>query len=270
VFDGGPDGGGEADNQAMMHFLQVRIEALREAVAPEAGVILIHHTRKSSKPQLAEDPFQALSGAGSLRSVYTAGIVLVRPDENLPQRQAYFELRNGPPIETKILLRRDNGWIESALNDQRLAMQGQGTRHDAERRRQHDVILQLIYDEAASGRAYTPTQFAEQFENRGGLSGANTIHRRISVLSTKGYIRFFKNAADYGLDLPRRSKFGFMCVEGMILGGRSEASDPETGEITTERRVVPTHYKYPQTGENLPVEDPENWTYDDAAEGSVA
>jgi hypothetical protein len=193
--------------------------------------------------------------------------VLVRPDENRPQRQAFFELRNGPPIETKILLRRDDGWIEATLNDQRLAMQGQGAKHDAERRRQHDVILQQIYDEAAAGRVYTPTQFAEQFENRGGLGGASTIRGRILVLATKGYIRFFKNAGDYGLDATKRSKFGYLCVEHMILGGCDEVCDPKSGEITTERRVVPTHYKFPQTGEILPVEDPENWTYDDAAEG---
>jgi hypothetical protein len=61
-----------------------------------------------------------------------------------------------------------------------------------------------------------------------------------------------------------------MCVEGTILGCSKEAYDPYTGEVTTERRIVPTHYKFPQTGEILPVEDPENWTYDDAAEDRAA
>ena len=49
LFDGGADGGGENDNAAMMFFLQERVEALREAVAPDAGLILCHHTKKITK-----------------------------------------------------------------------------------------------------------------------------------------------------------------------------------------------------------------------------
>lgn len=49
LFDGGPDGGGENDNTAMLFFLQERVEALRDAVAPDAGLILCHHTRKITK-----------------------------------------------------------------------------------------------------------------------------------------------------------------------------------------------------------------------------
>ncbi len=58
----------------MMFFLQERVESLREAVAPEAGLILVHHTKKMNKKQVAEDPFQALSGASALRGFYTSGM----------------------------------------------------------------------------------------------------------------------------------------------------------------------------------------------------
>ena len=67
LFDGGPDGGGENDNTAMMFFLKDRVEALRDYINPACGVILVHHTRKLSKQQLKDDPFLALSGASALR-----------------------------------------------------------------------------------------------------------------------------------------------------------------------------------------------------------
>jgi hypothetical protein len=124
------------------------------------------------------------------------------------------------------------------------------------------VILQLLFDQAAEGRVYTAAQFAEQFENRSGLGGRDTIGQRIAVLATKGYIRFFKNAAEYGLEIPRRSKFGYLCVEDMRLGPSMERVDPETGEvITTGTLVPPTRYKCPQSGAVLPVEDPSQWRY---------
>ena len=40
LFDGGPGGEGENDNNAMLFFLQSRVEALRDEVAPDAGIIL--------------------------------------------------------------------------------------------------------------------------------------------------------------------------------------------------------------------------------------
>ena len=80
VFDGGPDSGGENDNSAMMFFLKERVEALQAAVNPDAGVILVHHTKKLSKQQVKDDPFLALSGASALRGYYTSGLILHRPD----------------------------------------------------------------------------------------------------------------------------------------------------------------------------------------------
>jgi RecA-family ATPase len=60
LFDGGPEGEGENDNGAMLFFLQSRVEALRDMVAPEAGVILAHHTKKLSKQQVKDDPLPCL------------------------------------------------------------------------------------------------------------------------------------------------------------------------------------------------------------------
>jgi putative DNA primase/helicase len=62
------------------------------------------------------------------------------------------------------------------------------------------------------------------------------------VLTTKGYVKFCPNHEDHGLPPARRSKFGYLCVEGMHLGPVEEAIDLDTGEIVTPARwLIPTH-----------------------------
>ena len=266
LFDGGPGGDGENDNDAMLFFLQERVEALREAVNPDAGIILCHHTKKITKKLLAEDPFQTLSGASSLRSFYTSGVLMCRPDEDRPERKLFLELRNGPGIDAKIVDKVDGQWVEIDPRGERLVRREHGQKLDAERRRKHDVILQLIYDEAGASRVYTVNQFVERFENQAGLGSKDTIRDRLGVLGTKGYVKFFRNYEDY--ELPgARSRLGYLCVEGMHLGAVEETIDPDTGELTTAARpVLPTHYKCPQSGAVLPVENPEVWVYLDGAQ----
>ncbi len=261
VFDGGPEGASENDNNAMLFFLRERVEQLRDAVNPEAGIILAHHTKKISKKQVEEDPFLALSGAGSLRGYYTTGMLLYRPDESRTDRMLVFELRNGPGIATKRVDKSGGRWVELDPHSERLVNQDHGERLDAERRRKRDVILQLIFDEASECRVYTANQFAESFEGKAGLGANRTINERLAVLATKGYIKFFRNPEDYGLPPLTRSKFGYLCVEQMALPGK-EQIDTDTGEITRSCLVVkPTHYKCPQTGAVLPVENPDVWIY---------
>ncbi|MES9843211.1 MAG: AAA family ATPase [Candidatus Sedimenticola sp. 6PFRAG5] len=261
VFDGGPDGASENDNNAMLFFLRERVEQLRDAVNPEAGVILAHHTKKIGKKQVEEDPFQALSGAGSLRGYYTTGMLLYRPDESRTDRMLVFELRNGPGLPPKRVDKSGGCWVELDQHSERLVNQDHGARLDAERRRKRDVILQLIFDEAADGRIYTANQFAESFEGKAGLGANRTINERLAVLATKGYIKFFRNPEDYGLPPLTRSKFGHLCVEQMALPGKEQV-DTDTGEVVQSTVVVkPTHYKCPQTGAVLPVENPNIWIY---------
>jgi hypothetical protein len=269
VFDGG-DAGGENDNGAMLFFLSQRVERIRQAVNPNAGIILAHHTRKLGKKQFEEDPFQALAGAGSLRGYYSSGILLFRPDETRTTRQLIFELRNGPAIPMRHVDKIHGEWREIEAND-RLVLKEYGERLDAERSRKRDAILQILFEEAARGRCYTANQFAESFEGKAGLGGERTIRERISALSTQGYIKFFRNAADYGLSSIGRSKFGYLCVEAMVLLVQGDA-DPATGEIPTrELHVLPTHYKCPSSGAAMPVENPEAWVYqagDEPEEGA--
>ena len=264
VFDGGEAGASENDNNAMLFFLRDRVDQLRDAVAPDAGIILVHHTRKLSKKQVEEDPFQALSGAGALRGYYSSGMILFRPDEARSERRLITELRNGPALAAKIVDKEKGQWIEIDPSSERLVRQEYGEKLDAERVRKRDVILQVLFEQALEERVYTASQFAEAFENRAGLGGKATIYERISVLATKGYIKFLKNPEDHGLTRLSRSKYGYLCVEGMQLGTTEEVVDEVTGEVTeTVHALLPTHYKCSQTGAVLEVENPNVWVYPD-------
>ena len=143
VFDGGEDGGGENDNAAMMFFLTERVEMLREAVAPDCGIILVHHTKKMNRKLVAEDPFQALSGASALRGFYTTGIIMHRPDENDTARRLEIELRNGPALPAKLIDKVKGQWVELNPMNERLVRKEVGAKLDAERDRKGDVIVNL-------------------------------------------------------------------------------------------------------------------------------
>jgi putative DNA primase/helicase len=264
VFDGGEDGGGENDNAAMLVFLKDRVERLRDAIDPDAGVILVHHTRKLSKKQFEEDPFQALSGASALRGYYTAGMILFRPDETMPERKIITELRNGPALPAKVVDKQDGRWVEIDTRSERLVRKEYGEKLDGERLRKRDTILQLLYDGAIEGLVYTASQFAERFENGAGLGGRSTILERISVLTTKGYIKFFRNPEAYGLPELSRRRQGYLCVEGMQLGKSQDVVDEVTGEVSEAiHPLLPTHYKCRQSGAILEVESPDIWVYHD-------
>ncbi|MBR0679319.1 AAA family ATPase [Roseomonas eburnea] len=261
LFDGGPGGEGENDNAAMLFFLQSRVEALRDQVAPEAGIILAHHTKKLSKQQVKDDPFLSLSGASALRGFYTSGMILFRPDEEETPRELHVELRNGPALSPLLIDKAAGRWVELNRRDERLVRKEIGRKLDAERLRKHDVILGILLDEASEGRLYPMMQFAEAFENKAGLGSKHTIRERLSVLATKGFVKFRRDGSAFGFPAVR-SRFGYLCVEGMTLGGGVESVDPTTGEITnTAQPVLPSHFKCAQTGNALDVENPEVWVY---------
>jgi hypothetical protein len=256
VFDSSK-GANENDNTAMLQFLQERVECLRQMVNPMAGVILAHHIRKIQKKQLEEDPFQALSGAGAIRSFYSSGIVLYRPDEQQSIRRLCFELRNGETPPVKHIDKINGEWCEVDVESERLVNKHYGERLDAERRRKHDQILEIIFDEGRKGNLYTASLFTQVWENKAGLGGRHAIRDRIDVLTSKGFIKFNKDGA-------ARSRNGFLCVEGMEIPGGTEQIDTDTGEVTTPYKpFLPTHYRSPSDGAVLPIEDPDVWIYHD-------
>ena len=75
-------------------------------------------------------------------------------------------------------------------------------------------------------------QLSEKFENTLGLGSKHTIRERLSVLATKGFVKFRRDGSEFGLEVVR-SRFGYLCVEGMTFGPDVETVDPETGEVTT-------------------------------------
>lgn len=270
LFDGGPPnssgGGGENDNTAMMFFLKDRVEPLREAVNPDCGVILVHHTRKLSKHQVKEDPFLALSGASALRGFYTSGLLMHRPDEDSSSRKLEIELRNGPALPGKLIDKVKGEWVELNPLNERLVRKEAGAKLDAERLRKGDVILSILHEEAAAGRLYTTTQFGEAFENKAGLGSKYTIRDRIGVLTTKGHIKFLRDGRPFGKPVVR-SRFGYLVVEGMRFGTEAQI-DPDTGEVLGEGLpVLPSHYKCASTGACLQVENPSIWVYPEGLDG---
>ena len=146
-----------------------------------------------------------------------------RPDEDRPERMLQFELRNGPAIEPKLVDKVNGRWIELDRRGERLVRKSLGEKLDAERIRKRDVILQILFEEARQGRVYTASQFAEAFENKAGLGGNATIRERLSVLATKGFVKFFRNHQEYGLPPAARFTLRLPVRRGHGAGrGRAE------------------------------------------------
>jgi hypothetical protein len=254
VFDGGRSGATENENDAMMFFLQKRIELLRDKINPEAGIILAHHTKKMNRTQFDEDPFQAFSGASSLRSYYTSGALLYRPEPDSADRHLIFELRNGGEIPVKIINKQNGVWIEDNALDKRIAHKTQSRLCDRERERRIRVIVQILEAEALRKRFYLMKQFAEKFQNRKDLGGKRGIYDDCSVAATQGIIKFFDNPESYGLPLitDLRKGFGFMCTQDMQMA--DPITVPETGEVREcFITIQPTHYKRDGDGAKVKI-----------------
>ncbi len=97
------------DYGSMLSFLKSGMDKLRFITNPMAGGILTHHTKKVSSATLKKNPFQALSGSNILRSAYTSGIVMFKPNERTNTLKVMYELRNSKPI-TKYIRKVNGCW----------------------------------------------------------------------------------------------------------------------------------------------------------------
>ncbi|WP_341793304.1 AAA family ATPase [Rickettsia endosymbiont of Ceutorhynchus obstrictus] len=246
VFDGGRDGATENENDAMLFFLRERIEALRDQLNPKAGVILVHHTKKINRMQFEDDPFQAFSGASSLRGYYTTGALLYKPEPENDNKHLIFELRNGKEIPTKIINKTNGVWVEVNPLNIPLIKQHYSSKLNAERDRREQLIMDILEEEAVKGRAYSINAFCEAFDGEKGLGSKDSIRSRIKVLTRKGDIKFFKNTMDYGFG-KCTSNYGLMCFENMQLGKKHR------------KKVLPTHYLHHEFEELHPIENPKIW-----------
>ena len=118
--------------------------------------------------------------------------------------------------------------------------------------RKGDVILQHdLLEEAAAGPAlHRRRQFAETFENKGGLGGKHTHPRTARRAGHQG-LREVRAATrrDFGFRVDPVASSATSASRACSFGPAGEMVDPETGEITAAvRPVLPSHYKCPQTG----------------------
>jgi hypothetical protein len=93
----------ENDNAQVMKFLTMRIEAVRQAVNPLAGVILVHHATKKSPDEIRKDPFNCFRGGGALRGHYDSGIIIFKQSDTSEERELHFELRGGESPEPMVV-----------------------------------------------------------------------------------------------------------------------------------------------------------------------
>ncbi|WP_237342893.1 AAA family ATPase [Wolbachia endosymbiont of Folsomia candida] len=169
----------ENRNSSMFCFLKDRVEKLRSITNPNSGIILTHNTKKVSKKSLAEEPFQNFSGASALRSFYTSGIMMIKPNGEQSTRQLIFELRNGKSIPTMTIDKVNGSWSEKSTVKKRW-------------KKNYDTILRLINEEGRKGIFYTKTQFCYFFEGKFGFNGCHSIRRYINALAAEGYIKFYE------------------------------------------------------------------------------
>jgi putative DNA primase/helicase len=247
VFDSNGSDLGENDNTLMKFFLKNRIEYLCDQINPKAGIIVAHHTRKTTKAAFEEAPFDALAGASCIRRRFTSGLILYCPDEDQTPKKLIFEIRNGPKIPAKWIDKINGSWQELKGAYAKVANQKSVQKQDAERNRKRDVILEIIDKKALEGRMFTMQQFCEKFEGEEGLGSAKSIRDKIEILATDGDIKFCKNAEIYNFPAPQRSKYGYLCIDNMHLMLHA-------GEVLVE----PTHYKCPESGNVFRIKKTKN------------
>lgn len=176
------DGESENDNAEMIAFLINRVEALRHYAGKDAGIVMVHHTKKVAKDDLFQDPFLCFSGASSLRGFYNTGMMMYRPDEEVSERILAYELRDGKPLDNIIVDKLDGRWFKIAKEQSRIAHESQGQKNDNERERKVRVICEQVRLGVESGNFYTRKAMAELLAGRFDLGSSSTIGRLIGEM----------------------------------------------------------------------------------------
>lgn len=65
------------------------------------------------------------------------------------ERKLEIELRNGPALPSKLIDKVSGQWVEINPMNERLVRAEVGAKHDAKRDRKNQVVLGMIFDEAA-------------------------------------------------------------------------------------------------------------------------
>lgn len=245
----------ENDNQAMMAFLH-RLESVRSTVNPEAGLVLVHHTAKVGRRDLQDDPFNAIRGAGALRGHYSSGIMIMQESEESKERRVFFDVRIDEAPDPLSVRYDDSTFIE-VVGESRLAGRSQGVKYDREaKRKKGAIVTELERLAKEEGRLLTGRQFAEIYANQKGLGSDRSIQRKISELTSKGWIAYCDGMDLHHLPTPHPNSSGFLVTEGMAL----LEVDQDTGEVGDMIQVEATHKKHPDTGA---IVEFDSWEYHD-------
>lgn len=256
MLDGGPDGAGENDNGAMMFFLRERIDALREAVAPDCGFILAHHTKKLTNQQVKDDPFLALAGASALRGYYTSGTIMHVRTRSAPSAASSSSCKTARRCRRNSSTsaagagwkstQRRNAWCDRSSG--RSSMPSGAAK---------PMSSSAFFSTRRRTVGCTHRHSSEGIREQGRLGSQYTIRDRIGVLARKGFIKFRRDGTAFGLSTVC-SRSGYLYVEGMRFGRASQIV-PGTGEVPGEGTPVPSHSKCPQSGAAVDVENPAVW-----------
>lgn len=252
-------GGNEINRIHVRQFIQNACGAIARSI--NGAVLLCAHPSDSGMQRKT-----GTGGSTAWSNTVRSRWYLSYPDEedaNPNQRILSRKKSNYAAIGNKIdLIYQDGAFADNSVSilSERIYGKKQGKKIDAERNRRSDVILNLIEHEALSnGKVYTVNQFAEKFEGQAGLGGKEFIRKSLQTYATNSKIRFVRDVAKYNLVQPKNSSSGYMCTEGMMLKVREDV-DQETGQVTPVTiPVYPSHYKHPESGITLPVEDPKIW-----------
>ena len=234
----------ENDNSSMIDFLKM-MRKLQALINPNCCIVLVHHTNKTPKDATRENPFNALAGAGSIRGYYDTGIILFKSEESSPERDLFFELRNGPEPDASVVFKDSNGaWQYRSKLNGRLFGENQGRKQDAERARKHNYLLHFLYEEAQEGRLHTARGMADQLDGTGGLGSSASIRKRLKSLLAKQHLQLTQDYTAYQLPRYATRSEGYLVTEGMEFPLPDDQFTP----------VEPTHYKDPNLDGALPVQ----------------
>lgn len=207
----------------MLYFLSQRVERLRHAVNPDAGVILAHHTRKLGKQ--FEDPFQALAGAGGLRGYYSTGMLLYRPDESPDDAPTHLRATERPRHPAQARGQDSRGMARSGVLWTVWSCRNTGNGWTPNVATKRDVIL-ILFDEAG-GALLHRQPVCRVLQGKAGLGGERAIRERLSALSLRRATSSI-SAIPLGLRPAASYKYSYMCVEGMVLRLPIGEPDPDT------------------------------------------
>lgn len=226
--------GDENDNNEVMAFLRDNLEQLRQALNPEAGLIMVHHSTKSCYEDIAKSPFTAgIRGASCLQGYYSSCIVIARESPRHKERHIWFDFRDGPCPDEMVIIYKDGQF------EQYEEMKVTLTTDKKKRDWNPCAIFDTLKEGSISGKYYTSTELVNQLRSL----GYPAPDKRLKELALAGEIYFFDGTQ---IGTPVKSNTysqSYVWCEGLVNGFEyHDAYNNEGGEVRKYALIYPTHY----------------------------